>query len=416
MGEKDKPDKTGESDGSSSKRIDVSFAQVAGSAVAAVIAALLAGRMGVYGTFIGAGVVSVVATTGGPLFQHFFSRTGEQIKDKTVQAQPRVRKVTLRERTTGKRGGKVVTTVEARPEATAPVPAPVPGDDATRLLPRAVPGARGAEQDDRTRQLRPGAISQGDTERTQLLASSDVTQLLRTAEDPDRTRKLTAAGTGNGTGAQDGTGAGDPSGDGEADVVLPAEDEEFTEGTTHGTRWRGWRRTLIPTVIVFAVAIGGITLYEVITQNNVSGGKGTSISNLFHSGSSQGADEDGERSTDPAPRPEQSGPTGEPTPETGTDGGGATQDPGTGTQQPGTGTGTGDDGGTGDGSSPQPGTGGTPAPGTGGEQGTGGEDGSGTETGTGGDTETGDPSETGGETEGADGQFDDQKQPAPSES
>ncbi|MEV7996863.1 hypothetical protein AB0O67_34780 [Streptomyces sp. NPDC086077] len=58
------------------KRIDLSVPRVAGSAVAAVVAAELASYFGVYGTILGAGLVSVVATCGGSLFRHFFSRTG----------------------------------------------------------------------------------------------------------------------------------------------------------------------------------------------------------------------------------------------------------------------------------------------------------------------------------------------------
>ncbi|MFK0160524.1 hypothetical protein ACIQVK_51830 [Streptomyces sp. NPDC090493] len=67
-----------------SKRIDLSVPQVAGSAVAAVVAARLASYFGVYGTILGAGVVSVIATCGGSVFQHFFRRTGEQLRDATV--------------------------------------------------------------------------------------------------------------------------------------------------------------------------------------------------------------------------------------------------------------------------------------------------------------------------------------------
>ncbi|WTI94949.1 hypothetical protein OG713_11305 [Streptomyces sp. NBC_00723] len=67
------------------KRIDLSVPQVAGSAVAAVVAAKLASYFGVYGTILGAGLVSVVATCGGSLFQHFFSRTGEQFRDTQVR-------------------------------------------------------------------------------------------------------------------------------------------------------------------------------------------------------------------------------------------------------------------------------------------------------------------------------------------
>ncbi|MER5536518.1 hypothetical protein [Streptomyces mirabilis] len=71
------------------KRVDLSLPQVAGSAVAAVVAAKLASYFGVYGTILGAGVVSAIATCGGTVFQHFFKRTGEQLRDVTVQAKPR---------------------------------------------------------------------------------------------------------------------------------------------------------------------------------------------------------------------------------------------------------------------------------------------------------------------------------------
>ncbi|MFJ1559121.1 hypothetical protein [Streptomyces mirabilis] len=71
------------------KRVDLSLPQVAGSAVAAVVAAKFASYFGVYGTILGAGVVSAIATCGGTVFQHFFKRTGEQLRDVTVQAKPR---------------------------------------------------------------------------------------------------------------------------------------------------------------------------------------------------------------------------------------------------------------------------------------------------------------------------------------
>ncbi|MEU1425185.1 hypothetical protein [Kitasatospora sp. NPDC005751] len=61
-------------------RIDLSVAQVAASALATVVGALLASELGVYGTILGAAVVSVGATTGGAVFQHLFRRTGEQLR------------------------------------------------------------------------------------------------------------------------------------------------------------------------------------------------------------------------------------------------------------------------------------------------------------------------------------------------
>lgn len=71
-------------------KLDLSAAQVAGSSLATVAAALLASRLGVYGTILGAGVVSVVATAGGPVVQHFFRRTGDRLRG---TARPRTRPV-----------------------------------------------------------------------------------------------------------------------------------------------------------------------------------------------------------------------------------------------------------------------------------------------------------------------------------
>ncbi|MFG2339617.1 hypothetical protein [Streptomyces yangpuensis] len=76
------------------KKLDLSVAQVAGSSLATVAAALLASKMGVYGTILGAGVVSVVATAGGPVIQHLFRRTGDQLRE---SARPRARQVPSRQ-------------------------------------------------------------------------------------------------------------------------------------------------------------------------------------------------------------------------------------------------------------------------------------------------------------------------------
>ncbi|MFD3439843.1 hypothetical protein ACFWU3_20300 [Streptomyces sp. NPDC058685] len=90
-----KPDTGAQRTEEGGQRLDLSVPQVAGSALAAIAAAVLASQLGVYGTIIGAGLVSVVATCGGSVFQHFFRRTGEQIRDVTVQAKPKGRQVPL---------------------------------------------------------------------------------------------------------------------------------------------------------------------------------------------------------------------------------------------------------------------------------------------------------------------------------
>ncbi|MDI9886373.1 hypothetical protein QMZ92_18820 [Streptomyces sp. HNM0645] len=153
------------------RRLDLSVPQVAGSALAAVAAAVLASQLGVYGTILGAGVVSVVATCGGSLFQHLFRRTGEQIRDVTQQAGPK----------------------DSRPPA---------GSSATE----------------------PPAF-------------------------------------------------GEPSGHG-----------EFGATATHGTRARGRKRSLIAAAVAFAVAMLGITGYELASGRDLGGGPGTTVGTAVHGG------------------------------------------------------------------------------------------------------------------------------------
>ncbi|MFJ1577289.1 MULTISPECIES: hypothetical protein [unclassified Streptomyces] len=169
------------------ERLELSVPQVAGSALAAVAAAVLASRLGVYGTIVGAGVVSVIATCGGPVFQHLFRRTGEQIREVTVQAKPGARQVPLR-------------------------------DD----------------------------------------------------------------------------GPGHP----------PPPDGEFGAATTHGTRVRGWKRPLRAAVVVFVVAMVGITGFELAAGRDLSGSGGTTVGYVVRGGGG-----DSTPSKDPANSP---GPAGDP--------------------------------------------------------------------------------------------------------
>ncbi|MFD4761591.1 hypothetical protein ACFWOJ_22740 [Streptomyces sp. NPDC058439] len=227
------------------RRIDLSLPQVAGSAVAAVAAAVAASQLGVYGTILGAGVMSVVATCGGSLFQHFFRRTGEQIREVTVQAKQPGREVTVQTRGT------------SDPHAVYGVrrpPAGMPDEamDATTVM-RAVDAAT-------------------------MRGGTDATTVLRNvADDPDRTRLLRPL---------DGTRSLDP--------VRPEPDEEFSEATTHGTRIRGWKRSALGAAVVFAVTMAGITTFELASGNDLSGGRGTTVGSVVRG-------ERGAGSNDPAP-------------------------------------------------------------------------------------------------------------------
>ncbi|MFF4320742.1 hypothetical protein [Streptomyces sp. NPDC001568] len=91
------------------KKLDLSVAQIAGTSLATVGAALLASQLGVYGTIVGAGVVSVVATAGGPVIGHVFRRTGDQLRE---GARPRGRQVPLRQ---GPDAGTAVLPAAAEP-------------------------------------------------------------------------------------------------------------------------------------------------------------------------------------------------------------------------------------------------------------------------------------------------------------
>ncbi|MEV6400184.1 hypothetical protein AB0M39_36280 [Streptomyces sp. NPDC051907] len=191
---------------------------MAGSALAAVAAAVLASRLGVYGTIVGAGVVSIVATCGGSVFQHFFSRTGEQIREVAAPVRPK-----------------------GRPAA------PPPAADAPRMLRRGpYEGEFGAEF---------GKSSSGQS-------SGRLSGQLR---------------------------------------------GEFGDATTHGTRVRGWKRSVLATAVVFGVAMIGITGYELASGAELGGGKGTTLSSVVRGGGGEKSDAPSDRSPAPDDDGRQSG-------------------------------------------------------------------------------------------------------------
>ncbi|WP_208836326.1 hypothetical protein [Streptomyces parvus] len=280
--------------------------------MAAVAAAVLASQLGVYGTIAGAGVMSVVATCGGSVFQHFFRRTGEQIREVTVQVtHPEGRQVTVHTKETTPAGRR------AAAQRTEPEPAgPRPAEDATTVLPTVGPGTvphvvPDAEStqllrpvdtdrtqllnlgDERTRMLRvppaggPGALGAGaDADRTQMIPRAD-----------DRTQMLPQAG-------------GDR-------AAVP--DDAFGEGVTHGTRLRGWKRPALAATAVFAVSMAGITAFELISGNDLSGGQGTTLSSVVRGGGDRDSGPAGEPTPEPTkPTPSNSGDTGTGEPSTGT--------------------------------------------------------------------------------------------------
>ncbi|WP_329132003.1 hypothetical protein OG552_11800 [Streptomyces sp. NBC_01476] len=253
--------------------LDLSVPQVAGSAVAAVVAAKLASNLGVYGTILGAGVVSALGTCGGSIFQHFFRRTGTQVHKVAAQAKPRARLVRPHARGAG--------------PATAAGTAPKDlfgalSHDGTRTL--------GTPEEDRTRTAE--AAHAADADPTRLFPAADPAKIQ--VDDPGETRSLGVTGTG----------------------ALPL--EEFGEATVHRarTRVRGWKRPLVAVLVAFGLTMGGITAYEAVAGENISGnGKGTTIGDAFKgshsSGHRQHQPSTGSTTTPPTSTP---GGTGDPRP------------------------------------------------------------------------------------------------------
>ncbi|MFF3460021.1 hypothetical protein ACFYXH_38125 [Streptomyces sp. NPDC002730] len=63
---------------------------------------------------------------------------------------------------------------------------------------------------------------------------------------------------------------------------------EFSRATTHGTRVRGRRRSVIAAA-VFGVAMIGITGYGLASGPDLSGGKGTTLTSVVHGGGEKSA-------------------------------------------------------------------------------------------------------------------------------
>ena len=63
-----------------SRHIDLSTAQIAGSALAAITGTICASYLGVGGTLIGAAFMSAVSTAGTAIYRYYLSRTGERLK------------------------------------------------------------------------------------------------------------------------------------------------------------------------------------------------------------------------------------------------------------------------------------------------------------------------------------------------
>ncbi|RFU82999.1 hypothetical protein DY218_29920 [Streptomyces triticagri] len=329
-------DQSGTGEERKKKRIELSVPQVAGSAVAAVMAAKLASSFGVYGTILGAGVISVVATCGGPVFQHLFSRTGEQVREAAERAKPGARQVPLTEdgrlvpetfRAGGTAGDAAATAMlpavdaagtargaggwSGAADATTALPTvggPAAEAERTQLL-GTVPGAArpvAPAEAEKTTLLRAVAPEQSDDDATRMLPRAEETMLLRTPQ---------------GAGGPTDPGGFVPSG-GPGQPGRSSDTAAYRDSGVQGKRVRSWKRPLLGAAVVFGVTMAGITTYEMVSGESFSGGDRPTIGQLTGDGSS---------GSDPAPTPTPESSTG---PTDGESGGTTDQEPDAGPTTP----------------------------------------------------------------------------------
>ncbi|GAB3211914.1 hypothetical protein ACQEU5_17565 [Marinactinospora thermotolerans] len=262
------------------KRIDLSMSQVVGGGLATLTAATAASYLGVYGTIIGAAVMSVISTAGTAVVQHFLSRSGDKARDFA---------------------GRAHLTRNRRPEprsATEELRAAGPGrvGDADTLLAATTEiGETSAERDDPATRVLPTV---GDAAPTTVFPATGRT------EGHDATELLA---TGRKTGA-----ARPDAPDGE----FP--DERVDRGGPDSRTW--WRRKeiIIPAVGIFLLVMAVITAFELFSGRTltatVHGQDGRSAPSLLGGNAAQSTEETPSQETGPDTGIEdQQEPTGQPT-------------------------------------------------------------------------------------------------------
>jgi hypothetical protein len=241
--------------------LDLSVPQVAGSAVAAVVAAKLASNLGVYGTIAGAGVVSALGTCGGSVLQYVFRHTGRRVQEAAVQAGPAARRALSRSdpsyRATFAPGTKDLDRKASAPHTTA-------GQDPNRTA--AHPAGAGQNPD---RAAAPYGTAGQDGDRTAAHPAG-------AGHGPNRTAApYAAAGHDPSLTAASPAGAGRPSG------VAGGYDGYGAATSYRAGRRRGGRRTVVAVALAFGLTMAGITGYEALAGENLSGHGGTTIGNAL---------------------------------------------------------------------------------------------------------------------------------------
>ncbi|MCP2335807.1 PT domain-containing protein [Actinomadura rupiterrae] len=289
---------------------DLSATQLIASGAATMIAAYGASYLGVYGTILGAAFMSVVSTAASVVGKHYLDEGKEQIKERTALIHGEHVAGVAADAATGLDATRAAgaspmanTRVAGAPSGWSPPPGRWAGGDPNRTR---VEGPFGPLAN------RSGG---GDPNATRLDPSTQTARNAQSAANAQATRN-----------AQSVQGIPDAHGDPNAtrfdasalDVTrldrTPAEtvaDElAAAQAGRTGVSWRDavdeslvwaqqrWKMLTASAVVVFVVVIGGITLYESLTDKTFGGvkGGGGTIGNVF-----KGQNEGGQRMPSHAP-------------------------------------------------------------------------------------------------------------------
>ncbi|MFV2215621.1 hypothetical protein ACFHW2_35975 [Actinomadura sp. LOL_016] len=212
---------------------DLSTTQVIASGVATAVAAIGASFLGVYGTVIGTALMSVISTAGAAVCKHYLDRGRDQIRDMS-HVQGAARRQEAAE-------GAAEEATSADPTRTMVWPA---GADPSRTMVRP-----------------PG----GDPNATRLDAGLG---------DPGATRLDAAAGDPNATRLDPSrTVAGELAAEAGEDARRRVARRSALDDTLAWAK-QNWVKLAASSAVVFAVVLGGITIYEATTGGPIGGGSG----------------------------------------------------------------------------------------------------------------------------------------------
>ncbi|WP_052745852.1 ICP22 family protein [Allosalinactinospora lopnorensis] len=272
------------------KGIDLSMAQVAGGGLATLSAATAASFLGVYGTIIGAAVMSVLSTAGAAVIQHFFQKSGDRAKGFAERA----RRDPAEKRSWASSATRDLSSHRG----------PGGAADADRPLAATMEPHEGREP-------RSGHDPE-DTRATQAFSAAagreDETAVFRTgAGVPDSPAETTRTDT-RGSGATRAMPAvGGPSSARGAGPGGGGEGPDAPEEERSWWKRRGWKPLLVSALVVFGLVMLAILMFELFTGRSLTDtvqGRDTESAPTLMGGYSESGEQPTEEESEPGPDPE----------------------------------------------------------------------------------------------------------------